>query len=203
MSPASARTLRRRRVAELRAAEPSLSLRQMADRLGISRDTVKRDLDEIDREAAASAPPATPADEPVRPVDDSAPQASAGGSPASATPAAEPAPPAEPGSATVSGRSAETAPADATAVRPLPRRVSRDELVIDLAGWPALRRDLTVLEQSGRSPEALISQAVVVLAFGYRQALDSGRVEPGEAFIVRDMTVVPAEQLAARPAVSH
>ncbi|MFM9653133.1 helix-turn-helix domain-containing protein, partial [Streptomyces galilaeus] len=112
-------------MAELRAAEPELSLRQMAERLGISRDTVTRDLEEIDREAAGSAPPAGPADEPVRPVDDSAPQASDGGSPVSATPAAEPEPPAEPGSATVSGRSAETAPADATAVRPLPRRVSR------------------------------------------------------------------------------
>lgn len=58
MTPADARALRRRKVAELRAAEPGLSLRQMAERLGLSRDTVTRDLNEIDRRAAESAPPA-------------------------------------------------------------------------------------------------------------------------------------------------
>ncbi|MFJ9381917.1 HTH domain-containing protein [Streptomyces sp. NPDC101455] len=58
MTPADARALRRRKVAELRAAEPDLSLRQMAERLGLSRDTVTRDLDEIGRRAAESAPPA-------------------------------------------------------------------------------------------------------------------------------------------------
>lgn len=82
MTPASARALRRRRVAELRAAEPDLSLRQMAVRLGLSRDTVSRDLDAIARMAAESAPPAA---EPAAagrersgPVADPAPQASEG-----------------------------------------------------------------------------------------------------------------------------
>ncbi|MFJ9243777.1 hypothetical protein [Streptomyces sp. NPDC101776] len=56
MTPADARALRRRKVAELRTAEPDLSLRQMGERLGLSRDTVTRDLDEIRRRAAESAP---------------------------------------------------------------------------------------------------------------------------------------------------
>lgn len=184
MSPASARTLRRRRVAELRAAEPELSLRQMADRLGISRDTVRRDLEEIDREAAGSAPPATPADAPVRPVDDSAPQASEGASPASATPAAEDAPPAEPGSATAPGRSAEPAPAD------LPRRTVAEELVLDLGQWPGLRRDLAVLAVTGMSAQEAIATAVRVLAVGYRQGIASGAIGQGP-FNVLGVSVGP------------
>jgi DNA-binding transcriptional MocR family regulator len=70
VTPADARALRRRKVAELRAAEPDLSLRQMAERLGLSRDTVTRDLAEIDRRAAESAPPA---DGPRAPVAETAP----------------------------------------------------------------------------------------------------------------------------------
>ena len=58
MTPASARSLRRAKVAELRAAEPNLSLRRMAARLGLSRDTVTRDLAELDRQAAQAAPQA-------------------------------------------------------------------------------------------------------------------------------------------------
>jgi DeoR/GlpR family transcriptional regulator of sugar metabolism len=58
VTPASARSLRRAKVAELRAAEPNLSLRRMAARLGLSRDTVTRDLAELDRQAAQAAPQA-------------------------------------------------------------------------------------------------------------------------------------------------
>ncbi|MEV6614241.1 HTH domain-containing protein [Streptomyces sp. NPDC051051] len=181
MSPASARALRRRRVAELRAAEPDLSLRQMADRLGISRDTVTRDLEEIDRAAADSAPPT---DEPVRPVDDSAPQASAGDSPVSVTPAAEDAPPAEPVQAAGPDRPAETAP---TA---LPRRTPAEEVVIDLGQWPSLRRDLAVLASAGLSHQEAIAQAVNVLAAGYRQGITRQRIQPGP-FVVRDVIVGP------------
>ncbi|MFJ4687080.1 HTH domain-containing protein [Streptomyces sp. NPDC088789] len=64
MTPSSARAMRRRRVAELRAAEPRLSFRQMAARLEISRDTVRRDLAALGL-AAESAPPAGAADRPV------------------------------------------------------------------------------------------------------------------------------------------
>ncbi|MET8826556.1 helix-turn-helix domain-containing protein [Streptomyces sp. NPDC004610] len=80
MSPESARAHRRREVADLRAAEPDLSLRQMAERLEISRDTVTRDLEVL----GLPVPGRSPAD---RPVADSAPQASPGDP-------AEPAPPA-------------------------------------------------------------------------------------------------------------
>lgn len=200
MTPASARALRRRRVAELRAAEPDLSLRQMADRLGISRDTVTRDLEAIDRQAADVRPPA---DEPNQPVADSAPQvreaddvvaetgADAVDEPGRA--AAEDRPPAEPAAV---DQVAESAP------HPLPRRIRpSDELVIDLSRYPALRRDLAVLKATGLSPEALVAKAVIVLAFGYRQAVNAGRIRPDQPFIVQDMTVgppIPSPRRAAR-----
>ncbi|MFG2699561.1 HTH domain-containing protein [Streptomyces sp. NPDC048386] len=185
MSPASARALRRRRVAELRAAEPDLSLRQMADRLGISRDTVTRDLDEIDR-AAAEDRPAEPS---VRPVDDSAPQltedttAAAGTDSApSAAPVAEAAPPAEDTSAA------------------LPRRIRpRSELTLDLGRSPALRRGLAELAATGLSPEALIAQAVVVLAVSYREGVARGDIRPDAPFLVRGTTVGPPEPGHAVP----
>ena len=60
MTPASARNLRRSRVAQLRQAEPDLSHRDMAQRLGISKDTVRRDLEALDAEAAQPAPRARP-----------------------------------------------------------------------------------------------------------------------------------------------
>ena len=73
MTPSSARELRRTRVADLRQAEPDLSQREMAERLGLSKDTVRRDLEAIDRELAQSAPPAQ------EPTAQTAPQASEGG----------------------------------------------------------------------------------------------------------------------------
>lgn len=189
MTPSSARALRRRRVAELRAAEPSLSLRQMADRLGISRDTVTRDLEEIDRSAAETAPPADPQEHPSA---ETAPQVSAGGGAESATPAAEDAPTAEPEAATGPGRTAEFAPAD------LPRRVSPQRLDIDLRQWPALRRDLAVLASTGLTAQEAIAQAVTVLAAGYRQGLAQRRIVPGP-FVVRDVTVSPLQPARLEP----
>lgn len=181
MTPSSARALRRRRVAELRASEPSLSLRQMADRLGISRDTVTRDLDEIDREAADSAPQVG-RPEPVAealsagsaPVADPAPQVSDGGraarpvaGEASATPVTQDRPPAE-----------------------LPRRVSAERLEIDLRQWPGMRRDLAVLASTGLDHQELIDFAVRTLAAGYRQGLADGVIGQGR-FLVRGMRVSP------------
>lgn len=190
MTPASARALRRRRVAELRAAEPDLSLRQMADRLGISRDTVTRDLEALDHQAAEVRPPAEESDQPVedsapqvRELDDVVAETGTGAVDATGDQVAEVRPPAE---VTVVDQAAESAPPR------LPRRIRpSEELVIDLSRWPALRRDLAVLEATGLSPEALVNQAVIVLAFGYKQAVSAGRIRPDSPFIVRDMTVSP------------
>lgn len=200
MTPADARALRRRRVAELRAAEPDLSLRQMAERLGLSRDTVTRDLAEIDQRAAEDAPPAQAVAKPVAhsapvaddsPADgedgkaavaDSAPQASAG--------VVEVAPPAEPVAEVVAVGDRERRPLAVTRTR-LPRRLADTELTIDLAQWPALRRDLAVLAETGVSPEALINQAVVVLAHGYQQGVRIGAIRPDRPFVVRDLIVGP------------
>ncbi|XUL91025.1 hypothetical protein ACQ86D_33990 [Streptomyces galilaeus] len=208
MTLADARALRRRRAADLRAAEPGLSLRAMARRLGVSRDTVARDLEEYDRRAAEVAPLAeyvaeavehfapvvaalaADAEDAPEAVDDSAPQPSGG--------VAEIAPPVGAAVAVVAEPLAEVAEVVAAAGyrerRPLagarlPRRLVDTELTIDLTRWPALRRDLAVLAETGVSAEALINQAVVVLAFGYTQGVRSGVIRPDRPFVVRDMTV--------------
>ena len=217
MTPADARALRRRRAADLRDAEPGLSLRKMARRLGVSRDTVARDLEEHDRRAAESAPPvevaaaevaeaAPPAEDVAEAVDHSAPlveSISAGAvgergvaadsAPQASDVVAESAPPAEVAAAEV----AEAAPpaedvADVVAHRaPLPRRLADTALTIDLRQWPALRRDLAVLAETGVSAEALINQAVVVLAHGYRQGVRIGAIRRDRPFVVRDLIVGP------------
>ncbi|MEU5111680.1 hypothetical protein AB0G64_09290 [Streptomyces longwoodensis] len=63
-------------------------------------------------------------------------------------------------------------------------------LVINLRQNPALRHDLAVLAQTGCSPEELVDQAVGALAAGYRQAIASGRLQPGP-FQVRGVSVRP------------
>ncbi|MBK3575109.1 helix-turn-helix domain-containing protein [Streptomyces sp. MBT65] len=207
MTPADARTLRRRKVADLRAAEPGLSLRQMARRLGLSRDTVSRDLDEISRRAAEGAPPveavaavvdvpASEAEDGPEAADDSAPQPGEG--------AAEVAPPVGAEVVVVAEPLAEVAGDGYRERRPLararlPRRLADTELTIDLTQWPALRRDLAVLAETGISPEALINQAVVVLAHGYRQGLRSGVIRPDRPFVVRDLIVGPPRSFLRDP----
>ena len=174
MSPASARALRRRRVADLRVAEPDLSLRQMAERLGVSRDTVSRDLADIGRRAADSATAAeTGTAGPVEhsaPVAHGAPQVSDGGRAADATAAG------------------------------LPRRVAQPLAGVDLARWPAARRDLAVLAQTGRTAEAMAHQAITALAHHYARALAAGDIEPGQEFIVTAMEQRPLPRPAARTA---
>ncbi|HET8969422.1 MAG TPA: hypothetical protein VFN19_00065 [Candidatus Nanopelagicales bacterium] len=97
------------------------------------------------------------------------------------------------------------AAADSQARRPvaelrLPRRTAEPLAGIDVSQWPALRRDLAVLGQTGRPAEALVHQAVVALAHHYRQALAAGELQPGRPFVVTGMTLRPAALLADRPA---
>ena len=219
MTPADARALRRRRAADLREAQPGLSLRKMARRLGVSRDTVARDLEEYDRRAAEGAPPAEDVAETVEhsapvadalaadaedsrgAVADSAPQPGEGVA-ESAPPAgtavavvAHAAPPAVDADADVTGAVALPAP-----VPRLPRRLADTELTIDLRQWPGLRRDLAVLAETGVSPVALINQAVVVLTHGYKQGVRCGAIRPDRPFVVRDLIVGPPRSYPRRPA---
>lgn len=169
MSAASSRrNLRRANVRQLSQREPELSHRQIAERLGISKDTVRRDLDALAREGGAG-PDAPPA--PEEPI---APQVSVGG----ADGAGEDAPDEPP--------------------RALPRRMAPLAGAPDLSQWPALRRDLAVLAQSGMSAESLVHQAIVAMAHSYRQALDRGDLQPGVRFLVSGMTLRPAALLADR-----
>jgi DNA-binding transcriptional MocR family regulator len=166
VTPASARDLRRARVAELRQAEPDLSHREMAQRLGISKDTVRRDLEALDAEAAQTAPATE------KPLAQTAPQVNGHGAP-------------------------ERAP-DAPAAG-LPRRDADPLAGMDVSQWRALRRDLAVLAQTGRSAEALVHQAVTAVAFSYRQALTRGQLQPGQPFLISAMQLRPAAQLGDRP----
>ena len=163
MSAASSRrNLRRANVRQLSRREPDLSHRQIAERLGISKDTVRRDLDALAEETGADGAEPDAPDEPI------APQVSRGGD----------------------------APDEPR--RGLPRRMAPLGGAPDLSQWPALRRDLAQLAQSGMSAEALVHQAVVALAHGYRQALDRGELRPGDRFLVSGVTLRPSALLADR-----
>lgn len=166
MSAARARrNLRRENVRQLAEREPDLSHRQIGERLGISKDTVRRDLDATAEEAGADG---AAGDTPT------APQVSEGG--------AAPDAPDEPDES----RGA------------LPRRTAPLAGAPDLSQWPALRRDLAQMAQSGMSVEALVHQAVVAVAHGYRQALDRGELQPSDRFLVSGVTLRPAALLADR-----
>lgn len=153
MSPATARTVRRARVRQLAQDEPELSLREVADRLGISKDTVRRDLEAMAQDDTA-------------PVAHTAPQVTAGGAEQGETPGAA----CDTGT---TGGAATDAPGATAAT--LPRRIAPGGVALDLSQWPELRRDLALLAQTGRSAEALVRQAVTALAFGYRTALARDR----------------------------
>lgn len=177
MTPADARSLRRRRVAELRAAEPGLSLRQMAKRLGISRDTVRRDLDDIDRASSQGAPSSDA-------VSQTAPQASGSVAAESATR----------DEASASGPLQGATPAG------LPRRVAQPLAGVDLAQWPAMRRDLADLVRSGRTAEGVAHMAITAVAHAYRQALANGELKVGQLFHVSAVTLIPVSAPAPRTA---
>ncbi|WP_435252067.1 helix-turn-helix domain-containing protein [Streptomyces tendae] len=180
MTPASARDLRRAKVAQLRKDEPDLSHRDMAQRLGISKDTVRRDLEALDADVAQTAPPADETQTPdAPPVAHTAPQASE-----------ETEPPDEPSAA----MEAPSAPAP-----PLPVRQADPLAGMDVSQWRALRRDLAILAQTGRAPEALVHQAVVAMAHAYKQALAAGELQHGDGFLITGMTLRPRAQLSDRP----
>ncbi|MGW5123013.1 DeoR family transcriptional regulator [Streptomyces sp. NPDC004069] len=168
MSAATTRQLRRERVRQLAQSEPELSHRAIAARLGLSKDTVRRDLEKVEQMAQNSG---AAADEPEEP------QVVAGGADES-VPTAEP---------------------DASD-RVLPKRVAQPLAGIDLSQWPAVRRDLAVLAQTGRSAESLAHQAIVEMAHQYRQALARGELVPGQPFIVTDMVLRPLPVPASRDA---
>lgn len=168
------RRLRREELRRLTTDEPGLSRRKLAKRLGVSKDTVRRDLEALaHEEELTDAPPA--------------PQVSEGG-------ADEDAPTVVSGQADVP---TEDAP-DAT-VTPLPRRVAQPLADMDVSQWRALRRDLAVLTLTGRPAEAMVHQAVVALAHCYRQALARGELEHGQPFLVSGMTLRPMAPAADRP----
>lgn len=181
------RTDRRTLVRQL--SQQNLSQRQIAARLGISKDTVRRDLEAIEREGEpGDAPPAAPDDADT-------PQVSEGDEPEGAP---QDAPPAEPDDVREAHDAAPGAP-----VAQLPRRVSAARVEIDLRQWPGLRRDLAVLADGGfDDPVDAIAQAVKVLATGYRQGLAQRRIIPGP-FVVRHLVVgppMPDQLLPRRPA---
>jgi hypothetical protein len=172
-----------------------MSLRQMADRLGISRDTVTRDLEAIGQEAAENRPPA---DQP-----DAVAEAPSAEGPAEDAPVADSAPQASEDGRTVRPPVAEAPALPVAQDRPLaglPRRVAQPLAGVDLGQWPAVRRDLAVLAQTGRSAEALAHQAITALAHHYAQALARGQLRPGQPFLVSGMTLRP---VPPRPAVSE
>lgn len=197
MSPENARAVRRARLARLLEDEPGLTRKELAQRLGLKKDTLRRDLAALAEERARSAREgqsvrAQCADEPARDA-----------------PALEPAHPAP----QVTEGAAQNAPEPRTDDAPaaageaqrahpvrLPRRGHGARVEMDLRAWPAMRRDLAVLAQTGRTTEELISQAVVVLAYGYRQALARGDLAPGQPFVVTDLTLRPDALLSDRPA---
>lgn len=148
--------MRRENVRQLSQREPELSHRQIGERLGISKDTVRRDLDAIAEEAGADG--AAP----------DAPQVSVVGAAGGA--------PDEPDESR----------------RALPRRMAPLAGAPDLSQWPALRRALAVLAQSGMSAEALVHQAVLAVEHEYRQALDRGELQLGDRFLVSGVTLRPA-----------
>lgn len=150
------RNMRRENVRQLSQREPELSHRQIGERLGISKDTVRRDLDAIAEEAGADG--AAP----------DAPQVSVVGAAGGA--------PDEPDESR----------------RALPRRMAPLAGAPDLSQWPALRRALAVLAQSGMSAEALVHQAVLAVEHEYRQALDRGELQLGDRFLVSGVTLRPA-----------
>lgn len=175
MTPSSARELRRKRVAQLRRDEPDLSVRAMAQRLGLSRDTVRRDLEELERQGAQSAPPGREGAPDVvqrdAPVAQSAPRVPGGGA----------------------QEAVQFAPSAG-----LPRRVAQPLAGVDLSQWPAVRRDLAVLAQTGRTAEALAHQAITALAHHYARALARGDIERGQEFIVSSITLRPLSPAGGR-----
>ena len=161
MSAASRRrNLRRENVRELSQREPGLSRRQIGERLGISKDTVRRDLDALAREAGAEiATPSAP----------DAPQVSEGGAPSVApdAPAVE-----------------EAAAPDAPPADPAQDEPVEPVLRIRLTRRPRLLASLTALLDVGLTAPAVIDTVLAAFVGAYGQALDRGELSPGDRYQV-------------------
>ncbi|WP_330348138.1 hypothetical protein [Streptomyces sp. NBC_00582] len=168
--------------------EQGLSRRAIGERLGVGKDTVRRDLDAIKRQdECESAPPAAPAAPET-------PQASDG---ATGESAPQDAPPAEDARADEQGAAAPGAP-----VARLPRRIpvdSRLTLDVDLSKRHALRRALADLAVTGLSLEELVGQGLVVLALAHRQGVAAQRISPQGRFTVLGARAVPSQPGYAVP----
>lgn len=113
------------------------------------------------------------------------------------------APPAEPEARDApqvsNGDSPEGAPPGEPAAR-LPRRVAQPLEGIDLSQWPAVRRDLAVLAQTGSPAEVVAFRAITSVAHHYGRALAAGDIEPGQPFLVTGMTLRPMARTGATAA---
>lgn len=147
-------------------SDQGLSQRAIAKRLNIGKDTVRRDLERIAAEAEPDdAPPADPDETDAPQVSDGAAEVDASrGAPLSAP------------------------------VAPLPRRMTGPLALpdgFDLRRWPAVRRDLATLAQSGLPVEKLVHDAITSVAHHYRRALAAGDIEAGQSFTVTHVTLRP------------
>ncbi|MFF0138021.1 helix-turn-helix domain-containing protein [Streptomyces sp. NPDC005227] len=170
MTPHSARSVRRARVRQLAQTEPDLSQREMAERLGISKDTVRRDLEAIAQESSES-------------LAHTAPQVTEGGAAMVQAACARCAT----GMTGGADPAAQIAPAAA-----LPRRIVEQVGSQAMSRCGGCGRDLALLAQTGKTVNQIVHQAIAALAIGYRAALARGEIEPGAPFVVRGMTLETA-----------
>ncbi|MFI5995891.1 helix-turn-helix domain-containing protein [Streptomyces sp. NPDC051362] len=170
MTPQSARNVRRAQVRQLAQDEPDLSQREMAERLGISKDTVRRDLEAIGQDAP-------------EPVAHTAPQVTEGGAAMAQSACATCA------TGTTGGAdpAAQIAPAAA-----LPRRIVEQVGSQAMSRCGGCGRDLALLAQTGKTVNQIVHQAIAALAIAYRAALARGEIDADAPFIVRGMTLETA-----------
>ncbi|MCM1976810.1 MULTISPECIES: HTH domain-containing protein [unclassified Streptomyces] len=172
MTRADRRTLVRQLAGE------GLSRRAIAKRLNVSKDTVRRDLDATAQDNTPdNTPDSAPGSAPViDPPEPPAPQAAGGDLPDTAPDSApDTAPVVEP-----------PAPQGAPVAQ-----VPDPHAGIEVSRCAGLRRDLALLAQTGKSPQALVYQAVIAMAHAYRLARARGDVAPGVPFTVHSMRLAP------------
>ncbi|NUS29786.1 MAG: HTH domain-containing protein [Streptomyces sp.] len=170
MTRADRRTLVRQLAGE------GLSQRQIAARLGISKDTVRRDLETIaSHDEPQDEPPGAP-DVPEAPQVSGAVQGD--GAPRDEPPSAD-----APAAAPPGAPPAETEP-----------RVAHGGalLVVALDDSPGLAEDLALLQEAGADAAEVVNFAVDRLATAYRTARGRGWLRPGQAFDVVQMQIKPA-----------
>lgn len=146
-----------RRTLVRQLTDEGLSQRQIAARLNVSKDTVRRDLSQTPQASAAGQGSDAPDDAPSREPDD-APEETA----ADVT-LSQPAPPDE---------VAQDEPAEPV-------------LRLNLARRPRLLAHLTRLVDAGLRGPAVIDDAVAAFADAYWHAVDTGQLRHGEPFQIR------------------